>query len=93
MDIARAKLKRERGVTYIDAKQRIVSRTEPILAYSVIHDKDGNIPVEWVKTFFGEERLPGFSLDRTIGLIEIVKCGLAMDAKITEMEKKEKKAD
>jgi hypothetical protein len=90
MDIARAKMKRERGATYISAKQRIFSRSEPVLAQCVIHDKDGNIPVEWIKTFFGEERLPDFSLNHTIGVIELVKRGLAMDAKITEMEKKEK---
>lgn len=90
MDIARAKMKRESGVTYLNAKQRIVSRAEPVLAQLVIHDKDGNIPVEWIKTFFGEEKLPDFSLDHTIGLIETVKRALAVDAKITEMGKKGK---
>lgn len=90
MDIARAKMKREGGVTYLNAKQRIVSRGEPVLAQLVIHDKDGNIPLEWVKTFFGEEKLPDFSLDHTIGVIELVKRVLAVDAKITEMEKKGK---
>jgi len=90
MDIARAKMKREREVTYISAKQRFFSRSEQVLAQCVIHDKDGNIPVEWIKTFFGEERLPDFSLDRTIGVIEMVKRTMALDAKLTEMEKKDK---
>ena len=90
MDIARAKMKREDGVTYKSAVQRVASRGEPVLAQCVIHDKDGNIPIEWFKTFYGEERLPAFSLHHTIGLIEIVKQALAMDAKITEMERKAK---
>lgn len=93
MDIARHKVKREHEVTYLSAKQRIVSRGEPVLAQCVIHDKDGNIPVEWFKTFFGEERLPDFSLDHTVGVIEVTKRVLAMNAKITEMERKGKKAD
>jgi len=90
MDIGRAKMKRERGVTYISVIQRLTSRGEPVLAQCVIHDKDGNIPVEWIKTFFGEERLPDFSLDHIVGVIEVAKRALAMDAKITEMERKEK---
>lgn len=94
MDIARAKMKRERGVTYLNGKQRIVSRSEPVLAQMVMHDKDGNMPVEWVRTFFGDERLPDFSLDHTIGVIEVVRRILAVNAKINEMEKeKEGKAD
>jgi len=90
MDIARAKMKREHGVTYTNGRQRVASRGEPVLAQCVIHDKDGNIPVEWIKTFFGEERLPDFSIDHTIGVIEILRRALAMDAKITEMEGKAK---
>lgn len=90
MDIARSKMKREVGATYKSAVQRVASRGEPVLAQSVIHDKDGNIPVEWFKTFYGEERLPDFSLHHTIGVIEIMKRALAMDAKITEMEGKAK---
>ena len=90
MDIARAKMKREEGVTYKNAVQRVSSRGEPALAQRVLQDKDGNTPVEWFKTFYGEERLPDFSLHHTIGLIETVKRALAMDAKVTEMEGKAK---
>lgn len=89
-DIARAKIKRERGATYKNAFQRIISRSEPVLAQSVIHDKDGNFPVEWIEIFFKEEKLPDFSLSGTLGLIEMVKRALAQDAKITEMEGKAK---
>ena len=90
MDIARAKMKREHGATYTNGTQRIASRGEPVLAQRVMHDKDGNIPIEWVKTFFGEEKLPDFSLHHTVGVIEILRLALAMDAKITEMEEKAK---
>jgi Peroxidase, family 2 len=86
IDIARAKIKRENGVTYVDSKQRIVSRGEPVLAQCAIHDKDGNFPVEWIKMFFGEERLPDFPRDHTTGVIELARRALAMDAKITAME-------
>lgn len=67
-----------------------------MLAMCVIHDKDGNIPVEWFRTFYGEERLPDFSLDHTVGVFEFAKRALAMDAKMNEMnemEKTGKKAD
>jgi len=90
MDIARAKFKREQGVTYKSKSQRVSSRGEPVLAQCVIHDKDGNFPTDWIKTWFGEERLPDFSLDHTVGVIELVRRVLAIDAKITEMEGKAK---
>lgn len=66
------------------SKRQITTRAEPVLAQL---DKEGNTPLEWVKTFFGEEKLPDFSFDHTIGVIKPVKRALVVD---TEMEKKGK---
>jgi Peroxidase, family 2 len=71
-DFARAKMRREKGATYISSTQRITSRGELALVRGAIHDKDGNFPVKWITTFFGEERLPDFARDNTTGVIELV---------------------
>ena len=96
-DFIKMKVRREREtqVKYISGSQANISRGEIALALSVMVDHaTGRMPVEWIRTWFGEERLPAdFKRPppQTVGLLEILRKSQAISKKVDDlvMEKKE----
>lgn len=91
-DLKRTKFKRESdlNVTYPGTVGipilRIASRAEIFLVVNTMQDSTGSgIPVEWFRTWFGEERLPeGYVPQGTTGLFQLFKEGRKIDQELNE---------
>jgi hypothetical protein len=88
-NLRQAKALREEnaGITsaanYASKLLSIFSRGEPILIMSVMGNEDKSVPVEWFKTWLGEERLPeGFTVKRTTGLVSVHRSAGKLSAEI-----------
>ena len=96
-DFIKMKIRRERqnNVKYISGTQETISRAEIVLAMSTMVDHaTGRMPVEWIRAWFGEERLPADFKSPppgSIGLLETHRKAQAIGKKIGDltMETKE----
>jgi Peroxidase, family 2 len=94
-DFVKTKVRREQQnhVKYISGVQQNISRGEIALVMSIMVDHaTGRMPVEWIRTWFGEERLPAnFKPPQTVGLLEVHQRVQAINKKIDglAMETKE----
>jgi len=96
-DFIKMKIRRERenNVKYVSGVQQNISRAEIALAMGVMVDRTtGRMPVEWLRTWFGEERLPADFKSpppQSVGLLDIHRKGQAISKKIDDltMETKE----
>lgn len=53
---------------------KLISHGEPILCHHVLRGSDTEIPVEWLRTWMGEERLPeGLAPPRSLGMIGLLR--------------------
>jgi len=88
-DFIKMKIRREKqnNVKYTNGRQQTVSRGEIALTMKVMVDHaTGLMPVEWLRSWFGEERLPaGFKPPPTIGLFDLQKHAQAINKKIDDL--------
>lgn len=88
-DFARFKAHRENGVAYPKPFLQKVSRGEPALALAVLTQDGKQLPVEWLKTWWAEERIPDdFKVNHTAGLTGFRPASAAMSAKVQEYVEK-----
>ena len=91
-DFIKMKIRREREnrVKYISGFQQTVSRGEIALAMTVMVDHaTGRMPVEWLRNWFGEERLPAdfkSPPSQSVGLFEIHRKTQAISKKIDDLK-------
>jgi len=96
-DFIKMKIRREREthVKYISGTLQNISRGEIVIAMSTMVDHaTGRMPVEWIRVWFGEERLPdGWKRPppQSVGLLEAHKKLQAVNKKVDDgiMEVKE----
>jgi hypothetical protein len=90
----KARRERETNAKYISGVQQNISRGEIALAMSVMVDHaTGRMPVGWMRTWFGEERLPADFKPpppQSVGLFEIHKKALAINKKVDDLIKETK---
>ena len=89
-DFIKMKIRRERqnNVKYISGVQENISRAEIVLTMSAMVDHaTGRVPVEWIRTWFGEERLPADFKPppQAIGLLETHRKAQAISKKIGDL--------
>jgi hypothetical protein len=95
-DFIKMKIRREREnhVKYISGVQQNISRGEIALAMSVMVDHaTGRMPVEWIRSWFGEERLPADFKPpppQSVGLLEIHRKSQAISKKIDDLTRETK---
>ena len=91
-DFIKMKIRREREnhVEYIGGLQQTVSRGEIALAMTVMVNRaTGRMPVEWLRNWFGEERLPAdfkFPPPQSVGLLEIHRKTQVISKKIDDLK-------
>jgi len=90
-DFIKMKIRREREthIKYISGVQRNISRGEIAIAMGVMVDHTtGRMPVEWIRTWIGEERLPSDFKSpplQSVGFFETHKKGQAISRKIDDL--------
>ena len=94
-DFIKMKIRREQQnhVKYTSGVQQTVSRGEIALAMSTMVDHaTGLMPVAWLRSWFGEERLPADYKPPTqpVGLFEINSKASAISKKIDDLTKETK---
>jgi len=91
-DFIKMKIRREREnhVKYTSGLQQTVSRGEIALAMAIMVDRaTGRMPVEWIRNWFGEERLPADFKSpppQSVGLLEAHRKGQAISKKIDDLK-------
>jgi hypothetical protein len=99
-DVARARIRREKECRPINMLQARIARGEMAIILGVmavtVGEKTG-VPVDWLRTWIGEEKLPeGWKPNHVEGLWDVIKRGhkiLASVNKLREQEASDRKAD
>lgn len=90
-DFIKMKVRRERenNVKYVSGVQQNISRAEIALTMSIMADHStGRVPVEWIRAWFGEGRLPADFKPpppQSVGLLEVHKKAQAISKKIDDL--------
>lgn len=96
IDVARARIRRERGSKPLDKVHAEIARGEMAIILGVWETKSKDkvgVPAEWMRRWIGHEKLPeGWKPTHTQGLLDTVKRAKAIRAAMDEMRDAEANA-
>jgi hypothetical protein len=92
-DVARARIRREKGSPALDGLHAEVARGEMAIILGIWETKVGNkvgVPVEWVREWLGQERLPSdWKATHVQGLFDVVRRAKAIRSSMDQQRKEQ----